>query len=894
MKEINKAYNHEEFEDRIYENWEKSGYFKPEFGRELSYDRQKDGNPFVIMMPPPNVTGKLHIGHSLVLTLEDIMTRYHRLLGEPTLWLPGMDHAGIATQTVVDKALKKQGINKNEIGREKFVEKVWEWKKEYGETILKQTRKMGASCDWSRERFTLDDGASKSVREAFVTLYNKGLIYRDKYIVNWCPKCNTAIADDEVVHEEQEAKLYYFKYDNNFPITIATTRPETKFGDTGVAVNPDDKRYKEFIGKEFEINLDRVKHKIKVFGDRAVDPEFGTGAVGVTPAHSAIDWKMADANKLPIIQVIDQYGKMTEVAGEKYKGLKAKEAGLKLVEYLRENNLLEKEEDYTNNLSICYRCSTAIEPQPSLQWFVKMRPLAEKALKAVKSGEIEIIPKRFEKTYFYWMENIPDWCVSRQLWWGHRLPVYYRKKSEIQISKSETNPNDQNPKTWNLKIYGQDIFDAIKTNKKSIETRAGKTETDEKYWGNINPGDNIIFTLADSNTDKPIEPIQKTEKLVALVTKFDDIDDLLSHKAIKSIAADGKEDSYRLWWKKMPELVKRIDQYGIWAIELEQVNNDIYVGVNPPKDIENWEQDEDVLDTWFSSALWPFSTLGWPDKTKDLDYFYPTSVMETAYDILPFWVNRMIMAGLELTGMIPFKTVYLHGMVRDEHNKKMSKSSGNALDPLDLIPKYGTDALRMALVVGSTPGQDMAIGETKIKGYRNFSNKIWNASRFTILRVTDGDLQTGIIGESKVPNLNINLKILTKADKDILSNHEEVIKSITKKLETYKFSQAGEELYEYFWHNFCDIYIEVAKEQLQSNSKSEIRNPKQIQNSKQDSEPRNDKVTENTKKILIKILSETLIMLHPFVPFVTEAVWLELRKINPALSESIMITSWPK
>lgn len=733
MKEIAKAYNHEEFEDEIYKNWEKSGHFRPESGQKLSYDRKNDSKPFVIMMPPPNVTGKLHIGHSLVLTLEDIMTRFHRLKGEPTLWLPGMDHAGIATQTVVDKSLRKKGINKNEIGRDKFIEKVWEWKKEYGETILKQTRKMGASCDWSRERFTLDEGLSVSVRKAFVELYNKGLIYRDKYIVNWCPKCHTAIADDEVEHEEQNAKLYYFKYDNDFPITIATTRPETKFGDTGVAVNPEDKRYKHYIGKEFDVNLDGVKRKIKVFADRAVDSDFGTGAVGVTPAHSAIDWKMAEANHLSIIQVIDEYGKMTDEAGEKYKGLKAKEAGLKLVEYLKENDLLEKEEDYTNNLSICYRCNSAIEPQPSLQWFVKMRPLADKAIKAVKSGEIKIIPKRFDKSYFHWMENIPDWCISRQLWWGHRLPVYYRKE---KMSDDKSN---------------------------------------------------------------------------------------------------------------------------------------IYVGIEPPKDIQNWVQDEDVLDTWFSSALWPFSTLGWPDKTKDFDYFYPTSVLETAYDILPFWVNRMIMMGLELTGQVPFETVYLHGMVRDENNRKMSKSSGNALDPLDLIPKYGTDALRMALVVGSTPGQDMAIGESKIKGYRNFSNKIWNASRFVILRVTNGDLKTGLIGGEVAADLDINKNALTKADENILHLHTTVIQSVTKKLAEYKFSQAGEELYEYFWHEFCDVYIEAAKAQLED-----------------------EKAKENTKKILVKVLSESLVLLHPFIPFVTEAVWQELRKIYPELTEFIMVSSWPE
>jgi len=769
MKEIAKAYNHEEFEDRIYKNWEESGYFKPEFGKNLSYDRQKDGNPFVIVMPPPNVTGKLHIGHSLVLTIEDIMTRFHRLIGEPTLWLPGMDHAGIATQTVVDKALKKQGINKNEIGREKFVEKVWQWKEQYGGIILKQTRKMGASCDWSRKRFTLDEGLSKSVREAFTALYNRGLIYRGEYIVNWCPKCGTAIADDEVVHEEQDANLYYFKYDKNFPITIATTRPETKFGDTGVAVNPEDKRYKSFIGKEFEVNLDSVKRTIKVFADRNVDPKFGTGAVGVTPAHSGVDWKMAQTNKLSIIAVIDKYGKMTSEAGKKYQGLKAKEAGQKLVEYLKENNLLEKVEAFNNNLSVCYRCGSAIEPQPSLQWFVKIRPLAEKAIKAVKSGQIKIIPKRFEKNYFHWMENIPDWCISRQLWWGHRLPVYYPKKSEIQISKSETNQNDQ--------------------------------------------------MSNDKMNDK-------------------------------------------------------------WQMENDKLN--IYVGINPPQDIENWEQDEDVLDTWFSSALWPFSTLGWPEKTPDFEYFYPTTVLETAYDILPFWVNRMIMMGLELTGKVPFDTVYLHGMVRDEKNRKMSKSLGNALDPLDLISKYGTDALRMALVVGSTPGQDMAVGETKIQGYRNFSNKIWNASRFVILRVTNGDLQSGKIGEEKLTDLEIDKNILSSADKKVLQNHTDVIVSVSKKLEQYKFSQAGEELYEYFWHNFCDKYIEVAKAQLQPEMDHE------------QNEPRNIRAQTNTKKILIKILSESLIMLHPFVPFVTEAVWQELRKIYPDLAKSIMISRWPE
>ncbi|MEI8061241.1 MAG: valine--tRNA ligase [Candidatus Berkelbacteria bacterium] len=731
-KTFAKNWQHSEIESGLYKNWESSGYFKPEVN--------PSGKPFVIAIPPPNVTGKLHIGHAYGTTLQDLMIRYHRLLGDASLYIPGMDHAGIATQTVVDKKLRKEGINKNELGREKFVEEVWKWKEEYGGKILEQLRAIGASCDWDRERFTLDEGLSSAVREAFVHLYKKDLIYRGEYIVNWCPKCGTAIADDEVEHETQKAKLYYFKYDKNFPITIATTRPETKFGDTAVAVNPGDERYSEFVDKEFEIDLGGVKRTIKVIADRAVDKEFGTGAVGVTPSHSMIDWKMAEDHDLPKVKVINEYGKMTAEAG-KYEGMKVLEAREKLVEYLKSADLLEKETDIENNLSICYRCSSAIEPLPSLQWFVKMKPLAEKAKAAVKSGEIEIIPKRFEKVYFHWLDNIRDWCISRQLWWGHQIPVWYK-------------------------------------------------------------------------------------------------------------------------------------------------GDEVYCGLTPP-DGDGWEQDSDVLDTWFSSGLWPFSTLGWPKETSsDYQKFYPTTVMETGYDIIFFWVARMIMMGLELTDKVPFKTVYLHGLVRDEQNRKMSKSLGNVLDPLDLIAKYGTDALRMALIVGSTPGQDVAMGESKIKGYRNFTNKIWNASRFVSLRVTDGDLQSGELGEAKIDNLDIDDKSLTPADKKILGRHEEVKESVTAHIEKFQFSLAGEELYEYFWHEFCDEYIEAAKNQLSviggqlSDGKRDTENGKQL--------------SENTKKILIKILSESLILMHPYVPFVTDAVWQELREFVPDLTDSIMISNWPK
>jgi valyl-tRNA synthetase len=715
-KNFAKNWQHGDIESKLYKNWESSGYFKPEVN--------PNGKPFVIAIPPPNVTGKLHIGHAYGTTLQDLMIRYHRLLGDASLYIPGMDHAGIATQTVVDKKLRKEGINKNELGREKFVAEVWKWKEEYGGKILEQLRAIGASCDWDRERFTLDEGLSVAVRKAFVQLYKKDLIYRGEYIVNWCPKCGTAIADDEVEHTSQKAKLYYFKYYKNFPITIASTRPETKFGDTAVAVNPGDDRYTKFVGKEFEIDLDGVKRKIKIIADRAVDKEFGTGAVGVTPSHSMVDWKMAEDHDLPKVKVIDEHGRMTAEAG-KYQSMKVLEAREKLVEYLKSADLLEKETDIENNLSICYRCGGAIEPLPSLQWFVKTKPLAEKAKAAVKSGEIEIIPKRFEKVYFHWLDNIRDWCISRQLWWGHQIPVWYR----------------------------------------------------------------------------------------------------------------GEE---------------------------------IYCGLTPP-DGDGWKQDEDVLDTWFSSALWPFSTLGWPEENSDFEKFYPTTVMETGYDIIFFWVARMIMMGLELTEKIPFKTVYLHGLVRDEQNRKMSKSLGNVLDPLDLIAKYGTDALRMALIVGSTPGQDVAIGESKIKGYRNFTNKIWNASRFVSLRVTDGDLQSGELGAAKITDLDIDEKLLTEADKKILKRHEEIKKSVTAHIEKLQFSLAGEELYEYFWHELCDEYIESSKSQLDD-----------------------EKTKENTKKILIKILSESLVLLHPYVPFVTDAVWHELCEFVPGLSESIMISSWPK
>lgn len=717
MSELSKTYNPQESEHQIYELWEKSGAFFPKHSKldisNLSL-QQKD-RPFVVTMPPPNVTGTLHIGHALGTTLQDIMVRYHRLKGDETLYLPGTDHAGIATQTVVEKKLAKEGVRRRDLGREKFVEETHKWKDEYHDRIVSQIKSIGASCDWSREAFTLSDKYSEAVNTAFKHLYDKDLLYRDLYIVNWCPKCGTAISDDEVEHIPQKTKLYYFKYDKSFPITIATTRPETKFGDTAVAVNPDDARYKEYVGKIYDVDIDGVKRKIKIIADPSIDKDFGTGAVGVTPAHSITDWLLKDKHNLEVEIVIDKYGKMTNV-GQKYDGLKALEAREKLVEYLKSQGLMQKEEEVENNLSVCYRCNSPIEPQPSLQWFVRMKPLAEKALAAVKNGEIKIVPKRFEKIYFHWLENIRDWCISRQLWWGHQLPVWY-----------------------------------------------SQSDSDE-----------------------------------------------------------------------------------------------IYVGDNPPND-GTWTQEEDVLDTWFSSALWPYATMGWPNTdAADFKKYYPTSTLETGYDIIFFWVSRMIMMGLELTGEVPFNTVYLHGLVRDEHGRKMSKSLGNIVEPVELSKKWGTDALRMSLVIGTSAGADINFSESRAKGYRNFANKIWNASKF-VLNNIDFDKMPA---EGEID--------LADKDKQDLDELNKTIKNVTELIDANKFSLAGETLYEYFWHTFADVIIERNKERLKNGGSGAVA----------------------AKILLWRILRSSLVMLHPFMPFVTETIWQEI-PLSLRGHELLITAQWP-
>lgn len=708
---IESAYEAKKYEDKIYAKWEASGVFSPII--------DKNKKPFVISMPPPNATGTLHLGHAVMLAIEDIMIRHHRMLGDPTLWIPGTDHAAIATQNKVEQILlEEKNLTRHDLGREKFLHEVREYVKDSQSTIRNQIRKMGSSCDWTRERYTLDQGLNDAVEEVFIRMYNDGLIYRGNRIVNWCPRCASTLADDEVDYKEINATLYYFKYG---PFVVATSRPETKLGDTGVAVHPDDKRYKKYIGETMDVFFGDHKITVKVIGDKDVDPKFGSGALGVTPAHSFIDYEMAQKHNLEIKQVINEEGKMTKVAG-KYAGQKVKEARENFANELRDLGLMEKEEPYTQNLSVCYRCKHPVEPLMSKQWFVdvdkavinhggKKKSIKERSIEVVKDGDIKIVPSRFNKIYFNWMENLHDWCISRQIWWGHRIPVWYCKECDNIV--------------------------------------AGKTK----------PG--------------ACNACKKTE----------------------------------------------------------------------------WKQDPDTLDTWFSSGLWTFSTLGWPEETDEFKYFHPTSVLETGYDIIFFWVARMIIMSTYAVGEIPFETVYLHGLIRDKDGKKMSKSLGNGIDPLEMIEKYGTDAVRLSLVIGNTPGNDMRLYEEKISGYRNFVNKIWNATRFALMNVDKEDLKKEF--EQGM--------IKTFADKWVLTKLQNLILEVDKDMKNYRLSDAGTKIYNFFWSMFCDWYLEV--------SKGEYKNP----------------------AVLAHVLKTSLKLLHPFTPFVTEKLWEFIDKDTQLISES-----WPK
>ena len=695
-KELPKTYDHSDVESRLYEKWEKKGYFHAEANPEKK--------PYCIVMPPPNITGKLHMGHALDNTLQDSIIRYKRMNGYETLWLPGTDHASIATEVKIVTEMAKEGIDKRDIGREAFLKRAWEWRREYGGTIVKQLRKMGSSCDWERERFTMDEGCNRAVTKVFVDLYKEGLIYRDDRIINWCPVCQTALSDAEVEYEEQASHLWHVRYDasdKSYSIICATTRPETIPGDTAIAVNPEDERYGDLIGKTVVVPI--VGREIPIVADEYVEKEFGSGAVKITPCHDPNDFEIGVRHNLPRIRVFTDDGHLNEL-GAPYTGMTTMECRKAIVADMEKSGNLVKIEDYAHNVGVCYRCHNTVEPLTSLQWFVSMKPLAKEAIRVVEEGEVKFVPERFNKTYFNWMYNIRDWCISRQLWWGHRIPAYYCENPDC-----------------GAKVH----------------------------------------------------------------------------------------------------------------------------------------QDEDVLDTWFSSGMWPFSTLGWPDKTPELEYFYPTSTLVTGYDIIFFWVARMIVFGTKVMGKIPFDTVYVHGIVRDELGRKMSKSLGNGIDPLEIIKDYGADSLRFSLVTGNSAGNDMRFSNKKVEAARNFCNKVYNASRFVQMNIGDEK-----IGDIDMAKLDI-------ADKWILHRLNAVAGEVTSNMDNFELNVAAQKVYDFIWTEFCDWYIEMAKPRLYGEDES---------------------AKANVKAILVRVLGDSMKLLHPFMPFITE----ELYQSLPNAEETIMRASWPK
>ena len=708
-KELAKSYNPGEVEDKIYDFWVSNNYFHSEI--------DKDKKPYTIVMPPPNITGQLHMGHALDNTLQDVLIRYRRMQGYCALWLPGTDHASIATEAKIVEAMRKEGLTKEDLGREKFLERAWEWKKEYGGRICDQLKKMGSSCDWQRERFTMDEGCNKAVKEVFVNLYNKGLIYRGERIINWCPHCMTSISDAEVNYEDQAGHFWHLRYqlaDGSGHIDLATTRPETLLGDTAVAVNPNDERYKDMVGKMLILPI--VHREIPIVADDYVEMDFGTGVVKITPAHDPNDFEVGLRHNLPVINVMTDDAKITDDY-PKYAGMDRYEARKAIVADLEAEGALIKIEDYNHNVGTCYRCGTTVEPRVSKQWFVKMKPLAQPAIDAVKNGETKFVPSHFEKTYFHWLENIRDWCISRQLWWGHQIPAFY--------------------------------CDCC--------------------------GETVV-----------------TKENTAVCPKC------------------GKE----------------------------------------------MRQDPDTLDTWFSSALWPFSTLGWPDQTEELKYFYPTNTLVTGYDIIPFWVMRMMFSGIEHTGKVPFNTVLIHGLVRDSQGRKMSKSLGNGIDPLEVIGKYGADALRLTLATGNAPGNDMRFYDERVEFSSNFANKLWNAARFVHMNIDDHNV------ENKLPST------LATEDKWIISTLNNVAKEVTENLDKFELGIAVQKVFDFIWDCYCDWYIELAKSRLQGTDAS----------------------AQNARQVLVWVLDRALRLLHPFMPFITEEIWQTL----PHTGDTIMLAEFPK
>ena len=710
-KELAKAYEPHEVEERIYEFWMNGKYFHAEV------DSKK--KPYTIVIPPPNITGQLHMGHALDETLQEILIRFRRMQGYSALWLPGTDHASIATEAKIVEAMKQEGVTKEDVGRDGFMKRAWEWKEKYGGTIISQLKKLGSSCDWDRERFTLDEGCSKAVKEVFVKLYNEGLIYRGERMINWCPNCKTSISDAEVDFAEKDGNFWHIRYplaDGSGYLNLATTRPETMLGDTAVAVHPEDERYQHLIGKMLILPL--VGREIPIVADTYVEQDFGTGVVKITPAHDPNDFEVGLRHNLPVINIMDESGIINENGGE-YQGMDRLDARKKIVKALEEQGYLIKVEPIKHNVGTCYRCKTVVEPRVSKQWFVKMEPLAKPAVKAVEDGEVKFVPERFDKIYFNWMNNIKDWCISRQLWWGHRIPAWYCDDcNEITVSR-------ETPHAC---------------------CKCGSTHI---------------------------------------------------------------------------------------------------------------HQDEDTLDTWFSSALWPFSTLGWPDNTEELNYFYPTSTLVTGYDIIFFWVARMIFSGLAHMGKVPFDTVFIHGIVRDANGVKMSKSLGNGIDPLEVIDQYGADALRFMLATGNSPGNDMRYSPEKVEASRNFANKIWNAARFILMNLEGHEIK------NELPNE------LTTEDKWIISSFNRVAKEITENLEKFELGIAAQKIYDFLWDVFCDWYIEIAKIRMNSDDAQ---------------------TAQNAREVLVWVMTGTLKLLHPFMPFITEEIWQTL----PHEGDALIVAQWPE
>ncbi len=755
MEEVlSKGYQPEDVEKKWYKFWVEKGYFKA--------DVTSHKPPFSMVIPPPNVTGSLHMGHALNNTIQDILARYKRMDGYNVLWLPGTDHAGIATQNVVEKMLAKEGISRHHLGRKRFIERVWKWKEESGSTIINQLKRLGASCDWSRERFTMDDGLSRAVKQVFLKLFEEGLIERDNRLINWCPRCGTALSDLEVEYEEKDGNLYYIKYpfedDENSFITVATTRPETMLGDTAVAVNPEDKRYKKHVGRYVKLPL--TNRKIPVIADSMVDMAFGTGAVKITPAHDFADEATGKRHNLEFISVIDREGVMTGDIWEEYKSLNRFEARKKIVNDLKEKELILKIEPIKHNVGHCYRCKEITEPLLTLQWFVRVKSLAEKAIAAVKEKKIRIIPEQWENTYFNWMENIQDWCISRQIWWGHQIPVYYCPECD---------------------------------------------------------GEKILITLRENQTDS---------------------------KRLQGTYRDFEKEGL-----SFEKILEDIDYYLILEGATPVAEGQACKKCGSRKLI----QDPDVLDTWFSSALWPFSTLGWPDETQELKIFYPTSVLVTGFDILFFWVARMIMMGLKFMNDVPFKDVYIHALVRDSKGQKMSKSKGNVIDPLTVIDKFGTDAFRFTLTALAAQGRDVKLSEARIEGYKHFVNKIWNASRFVLMNLENYSIDR---------DYEINTKDLHPFDNWILTRLNETVADVRSNYENYNFNDAANAVYRFLWNDFCDWYIEQSKLRTDDH---------------------------NVKYLLWHCLVTSLKLLHPIMPFVTEEIFQKL----PHFDDSIMISAFP-